>query len=210
MPAAPATSQRPAPTGGAPKGAAPKGGAPRRPALERPAPPSPIAGLIARRRAREAATERGVFGAAILLALTATGFAGYTLSQPTRPYDVREVLPAGAGPFTWRRIVTPAAQPEIDLDPVITGSLPDAPPTPSSPAAPAQGPGLVVPAAPPQSGFVLRRAGAGQAVVEGRDGLHQIAVGSVLPGGGRVLSIRSTGAGWIVITTETIIGPTPL
>lgn len=204
MPAAPATSQRPAPDGGAPKGTAP-----RRAALERPAPPSPIAGLIARRRAREAAAERGVFGAAILLALTATGFAGYTLSQPARPYDVREVLPASAGPFTWRRIATPAAQPEIDLDPVITGSLPDAPPTPSSPA-PAQGPGLVVPAAPPQSGFVLRRAGAGQAVVEGRDGLHQVAVGSVLPGGGRVLSIRSTGAGWIVITTETIIGPTPL
>ncbi|BCM86339.1 hypothetical protein NS228_10265 [Methylobacterium indicum] len=183
---------------------------PRHPALARPASPpaSPIAGLIARRRAREAATERGVFGAAILLALTATGFAGYTLSQPVRPYDVREVLPATAGPFTWKRIAAPAPQPEIDLDPLITGSLPDVPPP--APSAPAPAQGLVVQAAPPQAGFVLRRAAAGQAVVEGRDGLHQVAVGSVLPGGGRVLSIRSTGAGWIVITTETIIGPTPL
>ncbi|AWN53205.1 hypothetical protein DK412_17535 [Methylobacterium sp. 17Sr1-1] len=169
-------------------------------------PESPVAGLIARRRAREAAAERGVFGAAILLALTATGFAGYTLSQPARPYDVREVLPALTAPFSWKRTVAEARAPEPDLDPLVTGSLADVP------AAPAAGPVAALPerTAPPPSGFALRRAAAGQAVVEGRDGLHEVAVGSTLPGAGRVLSIRSTSAGWIVITTETIIGPTPL
>lgn len=170
-----------------------------------PPPESPVAGLIARRRAREAAAERGVFGAAILLALTATGFAGYTLSQPARPYDVREVLPALTAPFTWKRTIAEARVPEPDLDPLVTGSLAEAP---ESPAAAAAAP-LERRGAPP-SGFALRRASAGQAVVEGRDGLHEVAVGSILPGAGRVLSIRSTGAGWIVITTETIIGPTPL
>ncbi|AWB25111.1 hypothetical protein DA075_26125 [Methylobacterium currus] len=147
-----------------------------------------------------------MFGAAILLALTATGFAGYTLSQPTRPYDVREVLPALTAPFTWKRTVAEARAPEPDLDPLITGSLAEAP------AAPATAAVATLPAqtARPASGFALRRASAGQAVVEGRDGLHEVGVGSTLPGAGRVLSIRSTSAGWIVITTETIIGPTPL
>lgn len=175
----------------------------RRPSLP---PESPIAGLIARRRAREAAVERGVFGAAVLLALTASGFAGYTLSRPVRPYDVQAVLPATTGPFAWKRNAAEARPPESDLDPLVTGSLPDAPPAPA--AARAEVPSDRM--APPPSGYALRRAAAGLAVVEGRDGLHQIGVGSILPGAGRVLSIRSTGAGWIVITTETIIGPTAL
>ncbi|GJD63859.1 hypothetical protein [Methylobacterium frigidaeris] len=175
----------------------------KRPSLP---PESPIAGLIARRRAREAAAERGVFGAAILLALTATGFAGYTLAQPTWPYDVREVLPALSGPFTWKRTVAEARAPEPDLDPLTTGSLAEAPAAPAAAAVAA----LPERSGPPPSGFALRRAAAGLAVVEGRDGLHEIGVGSTLPGAGRVLSIRSTSAGWIVITTETIIGPTPL
>ncbi|WP_053078515.1 hypothetical protein [Methylobacterium tarhaniae] len=183
--------------------------APATPKRSSPLPQSPVAGLIARRRAREAAAERGVFGAAILVALTVTGFAGYTLSQPTRPYDVRALLPASTGPFAWKRSVADARAPEADLDPLVTGSLPEASPAPATPA----GPQVEAPPArmtPPPAGFALRRASAGQAWVEGRDGLHQISVGSILPGAGRVLSIRSTGAGWIVITTETIIGPTPL
>lgn len=168
-------------------------------------PESPIAGLIARRRAREAAAERGVFGAAILLALTASGFAGYTLYQPVRPYDVQAVLPASTGPFAWRRTVAETRAPEPDLDPLTTGSLPEAP---AAPAAAVEARPVL--AAPPQAGYALRRASAGQALVEGRDGLIQVGIGTVLPGAGRVLSIRSTGAGWIVITTETIIGPTAL
>ncbi|AWN46001.1 hypothetical protein DK419_06470 [Methylobacterium terrae] len=175
----------------------------KRPSLP---PESPIAGLIARRRAREAAAERGVFGAAILLALIATGFAGYTLSRPVRPYDVQAVLPATTGPFAWKRSVAETRPPETDLDPLITGSLPDAPPAPGAIRAEA----LPERMAPPPSGYALRRVSAGQAVIEGRDGLHQVGIGSTLPGAGRVLSIRSTGAGWIVITTETIIGPTAL
>ncbi|NGM38372.1 hypothetical protein G4G93_31455 [Methylobacterium sp. DB0501] len=146
-----------------------------------------------------------MFGGIILLALTATGFAGYTLSQPARPYDVQAVLPASFGPFAWKRTAAETRAPEPDLDPLITGALPDAP---AAPAAPAEArPALSV---PPPSDYALRRASAGQAVVEGRDGIHQVAVGSILPGAGRVLSIRNTGAGWIVITTQTIIGPTAL
>jgi hypothetical protein len=57
---------------------------------------------------------------------------------------------------------------------------------------------------------VLRRVTNGVAVVEGPSGLRQVVPGAVLPGAGRILSIRDTGAGWVVVTTDTIIGPTPL
>ncbi|WP_244937390.1 hypothetical protein [Methylobacterium crusticola] len=138
-----------------------------------------------------------------MLALTASGFAGYGLAAGARPYAVQAVLPARAGPFPWKRSVAEGRAALPDLDPLTTGSLPDR-------AAPAAAPPAAEPAAPPAGAYALRQAAPGSAVVEGRDGLRRIAVGAVLPGAGRVLAIRSTGAGWIVVTTETIIGPSPL
>ncbi|GEP03206.1 hypothetical protein [Methylobacterium oxalidis] len=165
----------------------------------------PLAGSVAVRRAREAAVERVALGAVGLLALTASGFAGYAISTGTRPYATREVLPAQAGPFAWKKgvdrsVVAGAAQP--DLDPLTTGSLPERPAAVRSPAP--------QPSPVPPSGYALRRVLDGQALVESRDGVRQVSVGATLPGAGRVLSIRDTGAGWIVITTETIIGPAQL
>lgn len=170
-----------------------------------PQPPSrPLAVSVAARRARETAGERGVLTALVLLALTASGFAGYAISTGTHGYDVQSVLPAATPSFAWKRTVAQGRLADPDFDPVTTGSLPDRPaaavPPPSADRVPRP--------APPQAGaYLLRGVADGVATLENREGRLTASLGSVLPGAGRVLSIRRTGAGWVVITTETIIGP---
>lgn len=174
--------------------------------LARPvAPPAEraLAGVILARRAREAALERAVLGGLVFLALTASGFAGYGIATGSHPYDVRAVLPEIAAPFAWKKTLAEGRIASADLDPITTGSLSDAAMSPRS-AAPAA---MERPAAPAASGYVLRQVADGVATLEGQGGPRQVVLGSMLPGAGRVLSIRRTAAGWVVITTETIIGP---
>ncbi|TFZ57034.1 hypothetical protein E4V01_16935 [Methylorubrum sp. Q1] len=166
-------------------------------------PARPVAGSIAARRAREAAGERTVLAALVLLALTASGFAGYAIATGTHEYAVQAVLPAGTAPFTWKKTVAQGRLADPDFDPVTTGSLPD---RPGAATAGLQGP-AESPALPPAGAYALRGVADGIATLENREGQRTAALGSVLPGAGRVLSIRRTGAGWVVITTETIIGP---
>ncbi|MCP1551363.1 MULTISPECIES: hypothetical protein [Methylorubrum] len=166
-------------------------------------PARPVAGSIAARRAREAAGERTVLASLVLLALTASGFAGYAIATGTHEYAVQAVLPAGTAPFTWKKTVAQGRLADPDFDPVTTGSLPD---RPVAAAAGLQGP-AELPALPPAGAYALRGVADGIATLENREGQRKAALGSVLPGAGRVLSIRRTGAGWVVITTETIIGP---
>jgi len=170
-----------------------------------------FAGLIAARRAREATLERVLLGGFVLVAFTVSGFAGYGIATGDRAYDVRAVLPEFAGPFAWKKTVADGRLASADLDPVTTGSLP----APAAPAAPVQvaalAPGAVErPITPAPGGYALRRVADGVATLEGPGGTRQVVLGSMLPGAGRVLSIRRTGAGWVVITTETIIGPQAL
>ncbi|BAU89304.1 hypothetical protein MPPM_0699 [Methylorubrum populi] len=167
-------------------------------------PSRPLAGSVVARRAREASGERTVLAGLVLLALTASGFAGYAISTGTHGYDVQAVLPAGMAPFAWKKTVAQGRLADPDFDPVTTGSLPDRPvaPGPQVPAEP--------PAPPPALSagtYTLRGVADGVATVESREGRLTVSLGSTLPGAGRVLSIRRTGAGWVVITTETIIGP---
>ena len=166
-------------------------------------PARPVAGSIAARRAREAAGERTVLASLVLLALTASGFAGYAIATGTHEYAVQAVLPAGTAPFAWKKTVAQGRLADPDFDPVTTGSLPD---RPVAATAGLQGP-AELPALPPAGAYALRGVADGIATLENREGQRKAALGSVLPGAGRVLSIRQTGAGWVVITTETIIGP---
>lgn len=166
-------------------------------------PSRPLAGSVVARRAREAAGERTVLAGLVLLALTASGFAGYAISTGTHGYDVQAVLPAGMAPFAWKKTVAQGRLADPDFDPVTTGSLPDRPPA---------GPQVSVePPAPiptlSAGTYTLRGVTDGVATLESREGRLTVSLGSTLPGAGRVLSIRRTGAGWVVITTETIIGP---
>lgn len=177
-------------------------GVPGHPSLRLPT--RPLAGAVTRRRRREARVERAVLGAALLLALTASGFAGYVITGGSRPYAVQAVLPSGVQAFAWKRGPEPAPAP-IDLDPTTTGAIPE-----RRPAA------IPEPPEPAISGsYTLRRVSAGPAgsvaVLEEAGGpVREVAAGGELPGAGRVLAIRNTGAGWVVITTQTIIGPAQL
>lgn len=162
-------------------------------------------GSVAQRRSREARIERGVFGAFILLALTASGFAGYAITGGSRPYAVQALLPAEIRTFAWQR-ETPAERASlapIDMDPVTTGAIPERR-SASAPAADQPEPAA-------DSAYTLRRVSGSVAVLAQAGGAERsVTTGSDLPGAGRVLAIRNTGAGWVVITTETIIGPARL
>lgn len=164
-------------------------------------PERPLTGWIAARRAREAMIERATLTGLVLFALTTAGFAGYAIATGTHGYDVQAVLPAGTAPFAWKKTVAQGRLADPDFDPVTTGSLPDRP-VAAAPAA--NGPERL---AVPAGGFVLRGVSDGIATVDSPGGRLTASLGSMLPGAGRVLSIRKTGAGWVVITTETIIGP---
>ncbi len=156
------------------------------------------------RRARDATFERVAIGLCLTLALGSGSFAAYTIAGSTGDYSVQRILPPSIGAFAWKKGVVPVREAALDVDPTTTGSLPDRPEarrvSASSPTEPAATSG----------GYVLRRVSGGVAVVEGPSGLRQVVPGTVLPGAGRILSIRATGAGWVVVTTDTIIGPTPL
>ncbi|MFC6389964.1 hypothetical protein [Methylorubrum zatmanii] len=165
-------------------------------------PDRPLAESVAARRAREAATERATLAGLVLFALTSASFAGYAIATGTHGYDVQAVLPPGMPPFAWKKTVAQGRLADPDFDPVTTGSLPDRP-VPAAPALPSP----ERPAPLPAGGFVLRGVADGIATLDSRQGRLTASLGSVLPGAGRVLSIRKTGAGWVVITTETIIGP---
>lgn len=160
----------------------------------------PSTGAELLRRARAAAAERAAIAGCIALALVSGSFAAYSITGASNTYSVQPFLPALGGAFAWKRNAAPVREAALDLDPTTTGSLPEPPraaierpePTPSA------------------RGYVLRRVSDGGALVEGPEGLRRVVPGAVLPGVGRILAIRATGAGWVVITSETIIGPTPL
>jgi hypothetical protein len=54
--------------------------------------------------------------------------------------------------------------------------------------------------------YVLREVSDGLAVVEGVDGVEEVAPGDVLPGGARVQRIEKRGGGWVVLTDRGYIG----
>ncbi|MGY2050571.1 hypothetical protein [Methylobacterium sp. JK268] len=149
-----------------------------------------------RRRARATLVERSVFGLILGLGAVTSGFAAYTMVETPRAFSGRTIVPAAAATTTWKRGVAAAETPPVDLDPLITGSLPDSVPVPPSRGGAGD---------PSGRGYTLRGVVDGAAVVEGPSGLRQVAPGADLPGAGRVLSILPSGGSWIVVTSETII-----
>ncbi|MGU3359024.1 hypothetical protein ACLBWX_01690 [Methylobacterium sp. M6A4_1b] len=172
------------------------------PLSPRPGYTRPSAGAELRRRSRAAAVERAAVGICLGLAMVSGSFAAYSITGASNTYSVQPFLPAVGGGFAWKRPTAPMREAALDLDPTTTGALPD-PVAPSSEAERSE-------TAPKARSYVLRRVTEGAALVEGPEGLRQVVPGAILPGAGRILSIRATGSGWVVITSETIIGPTPL
>lgn len=110
-------------------------------------------------------------GLCLGLATVSGSFAAYSIMGASNTYSVQPFVPALGGGFAWRRNPTPAREAALDVDPAITGSLPDlvAPPARSEPA-------------PGARGYVLRRVSDGAALVEGPEGLRRVVLGAVLPG----------------------------
>ena len=53
--------------------------------------------------------------------------------------------------------------------------------------------------------YVIHRATGESALIEGPEGLWWVTPGMTLPGIGQVISIEHSDAGWVVLTTETMI-----
>jgi len=84
-----------------------------------------------------------------------------------------------------------------------TGSI-----APQPPARPAAAPAAVKPAAAKRyAAYVLRDVNDGVAMVEGEDGMEEVAPGDILPGGARVQRFEKRGRGWVVLTDRGYIAP---
>jgi hypothetical protein len=58
---------------------------------------------------------------------------------------------------------------------------------------------------PTVEGWVLRDAGRGSALIEGRTGLYEVFAGDPIPGVGRVEAIRKQDGRWVVVTPKGLI-----
>jgi hypothetical protein len=71
---------------------------------------------------------------------------------------------------------------------------------------------LATPSAPPPriiEGWVLRRVNRGAAIIQGREGAIEVAAGDVVPGIGRIESIRRLDGRWVVLTHGGMITAQP-
>jgi hypothetical protein len=105
-----------------------------------------------------------------------------------------EVTGSIAKPATASAGTPPAQPPAIDKPDVI-----------ASPPLPTPRPSIVQASIVP--GWILREARNGQAVVETRGELFQVAPGVPLPGLGRVEAVRREGNTWVVVTQKGLIMP---
>jgi hypothetical protein len=114
-------------------------------------------------------------------------------------------------------VATPAAAPVA-----VAAAAPAAPAT-AAPAAPKESTGSVqtanagpaqvpLPAPKPEvarlptvEGWVLRDAGNGSALIEGRQGIFEVYAGDPIPGLGRIDAIRKQDGRWVVITSRGLI-----
>lgn len=126
--------------------------------------------------------------------------ADITASIGTRP---------GAEPAGPPAVPAPTAAPVAVAVPVPAPPMP-APPMPAPPMPALSKPALSKSAQPKPavaSGWVLREVANGVAVVEGRRGSFEVAVGTQLPGLGRVEAIETRGGRVVVVTPRGLIVP---
>lgn len=101
----------------------------------------------------------------------------------------------------------PAAAPVVAAAPApakdVTGSVPQ--PTTVAAAAPVAPPKPEVGRLPRVEGWVLRDAGNGGALIEGRQGIFEVYAGDPVPGLGRVDAIRKQDGKWVVVTSKGLI-----
>ena len=148
-------------------------------------------------RAREAVGDRIVMCLGLALALSAIALPVYAVHFSESYTNLKT---AGAD----MAVVTRSA----DLSPATTGSLTR---KDMEPAAARKGDAAVQSArkGAPFQRYVIHRATGGSALIEGPEGIWWVTPGMKLPGIGQVISIERSDAGWVVLTTETMITQSP-
>ncbi len=148
-------------------------------------------------RAREAVGDRIVMCLGLALALSAIALPVYAVHFSESYTNLKT-----AGSDT--AVVTRSA----DLSPATTGSLTR---KDMEPTAARKGDAAVQSArkGAPFQRYVIHRATGGSALIEGPEGIWWVTPGMKLPGIGQVISIERSDAGWVVLTTETMITQSP-
>ena len=85
----------------------------------------------------------------------------------------------------------------------VTGSI--APPAAVAAPVPLPAPKPEIARLPTVEGWVLRDAGHGSALIEGRQGIFEVFAGDPVPGLGRVDAIRKQDGKWVVVTSKGLI-----
>jgi hypothetical protein len=155
-------------------------------------------------RAREAVGDRIVMCLGLALTLSAIGLPVYALHLS----DGYTYLKTAVTDTTAGRAVTANSTRSVDLSPATTGSLS------KKDIEPAAGQKRDAAAQTASRGvqfqrYVVHRATGGSALIEGPDGLWWVTPGMTLPGIGQIISIERSDAGWVVLTTETMITQSP-
>lgn len=148
-------------------------------------------------RAREAVGDRIVMCLGLALALSAIALPVYAVHFSESYTNLKTTASDTA-------VVTRSA----DLSPATTGSLTR---KDMEPAAARKGDAAVQSArkGAPFQRYVIHRATGGSALIEGPEGIWWVTPGMKLPGIGQVISIERSDAGWVVLTTETMITQSP-
>ena len=150
-------------------------------------------------RAREAVGDRIVMCLGLALTLSAIGLPVYALHfSESYTYLTSAVADTTVGKAVPRT---------IDLNPATTGSLAKKDLEPAAGHKSATTPS--VKGGPQFQRYVLHRATGESALIEGPDGIWWVTPGMTLPGIGQVISIERSDAGWVVLTTETMITQSP-
>jgi hypothetical protein len=154
-------------------------------------------------RAREAVGDRIVMCLGLALTLSAIGLPVYALHLSEGYTYLKSAVTdtaAGRAPANSTR--------SSDPSPVTTGSLTRKDVEPAAgqkrdAAAQTAGRGVQF------QRYVVHRATGGSALIEGPEGLWWVTPGMTLPGIGQIISIERSDAGWVVLTTETMITQSP-
>ncbi|WP_262297496.1 hypothetical protein [Microvirga sesbaniae] len=155
-------------------------------------------------RAREAVGDRIVMCLGLALTLSAIGLPVYALNFSDGYTYIKTAMTDNA---VGRAVAASVTRP-ADPNPATTGSLTRKDVELSA--------GRKGDAAAPSTDrrvqfqrYVIHRATGGSALIEGPEGLWWVTPGMTLPGIGQVLSIERSDAGWVVLTTETMITQSP-
>jgi hypothetical protein len=151
-------------------------------------------------RAREAAGDRIVMCLGLALTVSAIGLPVYALHLS----EGYTYLKSAVTDTTIGRAVTANSTRSVDLSPATTGSLTKK----DAELAPVHKVDAAAQSVSRRAKFqryVLHRATGESALIEGPEGLWWVTPGMTLPGIGQVISIERSDAGWVVLTTETMI-----